>query len=294
MVTYICEICNKTFDHKGNYERHINKKTSCADTLVYKNIEVNDGLTCEYCNNKFTRKHDLKRHMLNRCNLRKGIVTNNLVINQKEQQKIIEQLTYELQIIKQNQLIDKNYTITNKDMQIDINGNQNNIINNSNINSNNTNNITINVMAYGKENLSHLTDNDYKKIFNLCNSSVPEFIKLKHFDKEHPENSNVYIPNLTGTYGYMYDGEQWNAIEKQKLLSYLYDDNCDFLIDTYNAMQMSDNNSENDDIDKNEYYFSRFIDKHDKASVIKEVSKKIELIAYNNKDMAKTIRKLKK
>ena len=29
MVLYVCKICNYTTDHKGKYERHLNKKKQC-------------------------------------------------------------------------------------------------------------------------------------------------------------------------------------------------------------------------------------------------------------------------
>ena len=85
---------------------------------------------------------------------------------------------------------------------------------------------------------------------------------------------------MTGTYGFMYDGEQWNAIDKQKLITYLYDDNCDLLIDKYNILKEQYKNG-------NLGRFDRFIDKHENDEVIKDTNKMIELIAYNYKEMAK-------
>ena len=29
MVLYICSLCNKKFNHKGDYTRHINRKNKC-------------------------------------------------------------------------------------------------------------------------------------------------------------------------------------------------------------------------------------------------------------------------
>jgi hypothetical protein len=281
MVEYECDKCHKKFDHKGNYDRHISKKISCLESIKYKNNNGDNKFVCNICNIEFNKKYNLQRHLLDRCGIKKSEQSNNLLTVNNEQQKLIEKLTDELKLLKQNKTNEKQLN------QAQINGNQN-INGNHNINGNNNGNtnITINVMAYGKENLSHLTDDDYKKIFCLCNTSVPEFIKLKHFNKDHPENSNVYIPSLTGTHGYMYDGKQWNAMEKHQLLSNLYDDNCDFLIDKYN--EFLEKNGINNTI-----RFDRFIDKHENEIIIKDTGKKIEMIAYNNREIAKSLRRIK-
>jgi hypothetical protein len=254
MVEYECPKCNKKFNHKGNYEKHMNKSNTC---ILPTSIILNDDHICLYCNNQFTRNYDLKRHQLTSCKDKRIYELEKKML---DQQKLIDT------IVKMQPL------------------NDNHSINQSLNNNNNSFNITINVSAYGKEDLSHITDDDYKKIFRLCNSSVPEFIKLKHFDKKHPENSNVYIPNMTGTHGYMYDGEQWNAIDKHKLITCLYDDNCDLLIDKYNIMKEQ---YKNGTLGK----FDKFIDKHENDEVIKDTTRMIELIAYNYKEMAKQNKK---
>jgi 5-methylcytosine-specific restriction endonuclease McrA len=40
MVEYICEKCNKKFKHKGDYDRHINKKRSCVDESLNSKINT--------------------------------------------------------------------------------------------------------------------------------------------------------------------------------------------------------------------------------------------------------------
>jgi len=273
MVVHQCNKCNKQFNHHTSYQRHINRKNNC---IIDEKIIEKNRKDCQFCGKIFKRTYDLHYHINNSCSVKfKNNIDSARVceLEQKmaEQQKIIELL------IKMQQLND-NHSLNQL-------LNDSHLINQSlNTNSFNTQNITINVAAYGKENMSHITDDDYKKIFRLCNSCVPEFIKLKHFDKKHPENSNVYIPNMTGTHGYMYDGEQWNAIDKHKLIICLYDDNCDILIDKYNIMKEQHKNS-------NLGKFDKFIEKHDNDEVIKDTTRMIELIAYNCKETAKQHKK---
>lgn len=36
MPIYICQDCEKNFDHKSKYERHINRKNKCTEMTQYK------------------------------------------------------------------------------------------------------------------------------------------------------------------------------------------------------------------------------------------------------------------
>jgi len=40
MVTYNCEKCNKIFNHKSDYIRHINRKTPCKSDKEDENNEL--------------------------------------------------------------------------------------------------------------------------------------------------------------------------------------------------------------------------------------------------------------
>ena len=272
MVVHECQKCHKKFAYSTTYKRHLNRKNEC---LPEKETIEKNRTDCQYCGKIYGRKYDLQRHIENSC----------LVKLQKAEDFRIYEL--EQKMLEQQKLIEAIVKLQSNKQPLSNDQSINNHSKNNNNHSFNTQNITINVAAYGKEDLSHITDDDYKKIFKLCNSSVPEFIKLKHFDKDHPENSNVYIPNLTGTHGFMYDGKQWKAIDKQKLITCLYDDNCDILIDKYNIMKEQNNNN-------NLGKFDKFIDKHENNEVIKDTNRMIELIAYNYKEMAKQNRKINK
>ena len=72
MVLYICSLCNKKFNHKGDYTRHINRKNKCKiipsnnKTLkklsIKSNVKNTNGFECEYCKIIIKRKDNLKRH----------------------------------------------------------------------------------------------------------------------------------------------------------------------------------------------------------------------------------------
>jgi hypothetical protein len=53
MVEYKCEKCEKIFDAKGAYIRHINRKNPCDDI----------GSQCKYCEREFSKRSYMKIHM---------------------------------------------------------------------------------------------------------------------------------------------------------------------------------------------------------------------------------------
>lgn len=60
MLEYKCDKCNKEFDRKSNYERHLNRLKSC--------IKQNNDNNCVYCNKIFSTNGNLIKHLkLGRC-----------------------------------------------------------------------------------------------------------------------------------------------------------------------------------------------------------------------------------
>ena len=262
MVEYTCKLCNKTFDHKSTYVRHCNKKKSCIIPQKVEDLIVNPqepeevddasvGLECNYCDKIYTRNDNLKRH-LKTCKLK--------IYSE------IDLLKQQINKLENKQLI-KN--ITNNNINNNINNNTNNNTNNGTIN-----NITIN--QYGKEDMSHITLQDFKGLFSRCNSCVPFFVELLHFNKDKPENNNIYISNMKSPYLMLYDGAKWKLAEKNAILDDMYDDKCEILVNKYEDLK--------DHLDESIMNkFSKFLNKYElmKDNVIKD----IKLVLYNNRKM---------
>ena len=71
-----------------------------------------------------------------------------------------------------------------------------NNMNNIHIQNKQINNNTIKLVAFGNEDLSYITDTVCKKILNKGYMSVPGLIEHVHFDKNKPENHNIYVSNM--------------------------------------------------------------------------------------------------
>lgn len=53
--------------------------------------------------------------------------------------------------------------------------------------------ISIMIIGYGKENLSHILEKDYKAIFNRGFKSVQALVESIHFNRNKPENAKLVI-----------------------------------------------------------------------------------------------------
>jgi hypothetical protein len=269
---YECNICFQKFNYKSVYLRHLEKKGSCENKnqlINYQNTNMDiiekpnneivlNEYKCENCNNKFTTKRSLVRHQKTVCIIQEQSKEDKLI-------DIIKSMSEEIQSLKSQH--HSNNIITNN-----IGNTQNNTQNNI------QNNITIN--AYGKEDISHITDKDYKHLFTKCNSLIPTLIELIHFNEDKPENANVYISNIKSPYAYVYDGNKWNLMNKDEIIDDIYDNKCIIIIDKFDDMK--------DILNKHTIeMFNKFIEKHDSDIMKKNISDKIQLLLYNNRNLIK-------
>ena len=254
MPIYTCNICSKNFKQKCHYRNHKNRKKKCSkDELINKN-----NLDCKYCDKKFTRKDSVKRHIKFNC---KVLKKQNL-----ERKKIFDKL---------QELEEENKKLKKENKQLLLNQNIHNTTNN--INNGTVNNITI--IAHGKEDISEI---GLKKILLAVSKGYSTPLKLTeaiHFNPEHPEFHNVYIPNINNSYAMIYDGQDWKLVQKSELIDELYMDKVDYVHDNLEefcevlsiykirALKRWLKSDENDE------------------SCIKKIKKDIELLLYNKRKM---------
>lgn len=265
MVEYKCNRCNKTFNKKQNYDVHVNRKYKCTiNNDKDNNRNIDDSI----------KKEELYQLLLKQLKIEiedKKQLQIQIEEDKKQILKEIEEL--KRQISKENTTINNN---TNR-------GTINNIDKQQNINQQ----IHINLIAHGKEDLSFITENEFKKILNKGFKSVENFIEHVHFNKNHPENHNIYISNMKDSYLMRYDGNNWKLIHKETGLQDLYEDKTEYLVDKFEELK-----DKLDDISLRK--FERFLNEKDDDQVIEKTKNEIKLSLYNNRKIPEETRKLLK
>ena len=268
MVEYKCDKCGKTFSKKSSFIKHTNRKKSC--------VETDNNCICLLCDKKFSRPDVLRKHM-----------NNPNIHNDIDMMKIkIAELQMKL-----------NKTNTNTQVN-NIDGSNNTAINNmvnSNIdnskidNSVKVENVYINIVPYGKEDKTFMTDDEILHFLFMGVMSIPELVKFIHFNKDKPEFHNIYISNIKSNFAKRYDGLKWNICDKNDAIEEEYMRACDFLENMYIEYKEKGMLGE---LTKTK--MDKFIIRKDNKDYVEKMAAKILMILYNNRDIVEeTIRKNK-
>ena len=236
--------------------------------------------TCERCLCSFNKKSNYMRHQNRKKQCSKVIIqdseSNNtdLLLNKiKDMEQKMKDM--EKDTINMKKIIDRqNKTIT-KYEKCNIDNSTNNIDNSTNV---------INVIAFGKEDLSFITDANYKQIMNRGYAAPCILTEHIHYNKDRPENHNIYVSNKKDKkYIHVFDGNKWNVrltkdiIEELKL-------NASELIKSKIDLLDPNNKQEANILKK----IKRFIESYEKDDKnLNDFDKNYELMFYNNRDMVK-------
>lgn len=116
--------------------------------------------------------------------------------------------------------------------------------------------------------------------------SVPAFIEKVHFDKNQPQNHNIYISNMRDDYVIIYDGDDWKLVDKTETINNMYDDN------SY-SLEIRFNNMMKDLSDYAISKFQRFLDQADDNEIKNNIKKELKLLLYNHRKMVQNTKKRK-
>ena len=304
-----CNKCSKIFKYKYLLLKHQNRKNSCdnidnininydkqikdknnfIDQILQKSLETE--ITCLFCNSILINKGNLTRHINKFCKgkrellqeIDKIIDEKNKFIEQKNKQKenddnkyIREEL---LLLLKENKELKKNLTIQNTPQNI--------IINNPTINTINQNNLVV-INPFGKEDLSHITLEDYKKYLSGFFPGFIKFIEKVHFD-DNSNNKNICITNFKSKYLSVHDGNKWVTQDKNEVIGQLMNNNLNILTDK--CEEFEETKQINKKIISN---FNEFCNNYDNNEAQKNTKKNILSMIYDNKDKIKDKDKINK
>ncbi len=249
--------------------------SSCASTSLVPN---KNKKACMFCLKSISASN-LAKH-IKKCKIRlqfdkqKEGIFQQLLKEKDEMDKKMNELEKKIEKISDGQTISTTNTNSNT---------INNTVNNSGIINNN--NIEVKLVAYGKEDRSYLTEKDYMNILNKGFQSVPELVKYIHFNKNRPENFNIYISNMRDSYIMVFNGKKWVLQNKKETLDDLYNTKRDILTEKYEEL-VKDKKLPEKTIRK----FDRFVNDEQDKKIADGIKDEVKLILYNNKNMVEQIK----
>lgn len=291
MSKYFCQDCNYDAKVKGNFEKHLKTKkhqnnvakisqnlAKISQNLAkfsHDSFEETPNLSpktekmvkifeCQYCKKNFRHHSSLSKHVKYSCKK-----------NKDEDLKELARLLNETIKDKDNQLnkmqkqIDK---LTNKlqIQNISTNITQYNL---THVNSAVNNNIYL--LDYNKTDYSHLTERDYITCINDCNHCIKTLIEKVHFNKDKPENMNIYISSIKGNYVMVYKDGSWQIQNKKEQVDDLYNYNEFVLENWYDEYKKTYPHIIQS--------FQRYLKNKDDSDIINSVKDEILLMLYNKR-----------
>ena len=228
----VCQRCLKKFTTKSNLKRHITgKKNKCRlrgvrvsnKRMLNQLKRKTKGYTCKKCDKNFKYKANYDKHNcfdpINNSHLTSGGI-NGLSKRLSEQKEML------------------NYLVKSYENNSNNNVAMNKVINhvNNTMNIMNQNNINITINDFGKEDVSHITNQFILNIISKMNrSSLLRYIKAVHCD--NPYNLNIILPNTTQKLVLIWKNGQWILDNKKTVLDGMIVKNFDRINDIYESIE---------------------------------------------------------
>lgn len=286
MPSYECMCCDFATHIKTHYLTHLNtKKHKC--NLQKKNNRLtqaqckkktderidliqpksNATYKCKYCHKEYRYSQGLSKHVKYTCNKSNDEDLKELarLLNETKEEMTEIIKNKDRQLDKMQKQIDK---LTNK-LQIK------NVVNGDIINNNTIYNIQL--LNYSSTDYSHLTEFDYIDCINDCNHCVMTLIERVHFNKNKPENMNIYISSIKGNYVMIFKDNEWQIQDKKEQIDDLYDYNEVLLENWYDEYK-----EKYPDVIQS---FQRYLKNRDESEFINDVKHEILKMLYNNRKM---------
>jgi len=224
-MLYKCNICEKEFKQKCHYTNHLNRIRPCVK-LTKKIQEITPNYTnltpklqqitpkadnrCNYCLKTYCRSNVLKKHLLI-CKVKKQEI--------EEKEEILNKLLSTIEEL--NKRIDKlendkksNHTQNNKNIKHQNNGTINNI----------------NIVAFGKEDLSKIENKEFFEALTQMGYKIPaKMFEKIHINDKYPEYKNIYISDINRGKAMVHDGKKWKLDRYHNISDKLLDKILNFM-----------------------------------------------------------------
>jgi hypothetical protein len=154
-----------------------------------------------------------------------------------------------------------------------------NVTNINNGNINNTQNIIIN--NFGNEDISHITKKQMLRALGMNKECPIELVKLIHFNKDKPENHNIYKPNFKDKYVKYNEDNVWKVGDSSKMVNELYMSKMDIAEEKFEELKQF-----LEETKKNRFQY--FLDNREEPEIMDGILNRIIEILYNEKSVVTT------
>ncbi len=281
MSKYICKRCGYNSPYKSSLKNHLNRKIICeaifndiqVEVLLNELEEKRDITICTKCGKKLSNRQNKWKHE-KICKVNKNNTNNdtNEIIELKNQ---INEMSKMLEKMLEKQ---QNITINNDNSTNTINTNTINNIQNVNI-------ILENLRPLGKENYDFFDLEAFRDCLVPSRLLLYKFVKLIHFNINHPENWNCLITNLKDNKATVYNGNKFVVKDKFETLKKLIKDKREVLEKFLNELE-----GILDDEKETALYIMNLFDKDGHEYNTNEIINKTVEVAYNSRSKIEIIK----
>ena len=247
-----------SFDATGkNQEKPAFEKNAAGKKQAKPAFSENDGKVCSFCGKCFTRTYGLTTHL-------------KICKQKKNQESMIEEKNNEIKELKG--MVEKLLIEKTQYNNPTVNNNHNSTVNNTD------NSTTINVISlnnYGSEDTQYITKEYLMGLLEKPFKSIPELIKYTHFNKEHPENQNIKLPNKKEPYVKILKDNKWQLVDRKDTINDLIDQKHSIL----NNIDIKSNFEQNVK-DRIETFNDKYL--NDDKELVNKLYKDSELVLINN------------
>ena len=273
-----CTTCNKEFNRKDNYERHL------KSPMHLRKVQDDGTFSC-VCGKRYLQSQGLSRHkrtcrvITDEANKMESLEKHNeeLIKEREEMRQQIEELFDKFAQIQPNQLPQTNQPPPPSVQNANNTTTNSHSFNTNNINSQTNNNLHVHINSFGNENLDYITNDFIHGCVNRIYESVPTILQKMHFDPEHPENHNFKIPNKKLPHAsVMSEDQKWKLMDRQEAINNMIDKG-------YNIIDSQFREDPSKFSESKRRHYRRFQENYDTEDkdTMKRIRSDVELVVLN-------------
>jgi hypothetical protein len=261
-MIYTCITCDKTFKQKSGFTDHLNRKKPCIKitktihqiTPNYTNLTPKLHQNTPTLHQNYTNLHQITQKAENKCNYcyntycRSNVLKKHLLICKVKKQEISEKEEILNKLLEQNNklaLTNNKLALTIEELNKKIeklennNNKTNHTQNNKNIkNQNNGISNTINIIGFGKEDLSKIDNASFFEALMQMGYNIPtKMLEKIHINEKYPEYKNIYISDINRGNAMIYDGKKWKLDKYDNISDKLLDKVLHFIEERYDEIK---------------------------------------------------------